>query len=114
MPDFLHKLCLEFRPNSSILVSSDQRILFRLSVIFFERLPSGHSAIKPEWCCSDGCPSGGLSHLYTGSVELSQSHHWVLDHLSYQGLSPPAAQFGREASSRKRPGCSKLLPFKNY
>lgn len=35
MPDFLHKLCLEFRPNSSILVSSDQRILFRLSVIFF-------------------------------------------------------------------------------
>jgi hypothetical protein len=29
------------------------------------------------------------------------------------GPSPPIAQFGRAASSRKRLGCSKLLPFKN-
>ena len=53
------------RPNSSILVSSDQRILlfffcklhagFHLS-FSEERQPSGHSAIKPRSveCCSDG------------------------------------------------------------
>ena len=60
-----------------------------------ERLPSGHSAIKPRLveCCSDGCPSGSFSHLHTGSLELSQSDHQVLGHLSYQGPSPPIAQF---------------------
>ena len=82
-----------------------------------ERLPSGHSAIKPRSveCCSDGCPSGSFSHLHTGSLELSQSDHRVLGHLSYQGPCPlPIAQFGQAASSRKSPGCSKLLPFKNY
>ena len=68
-----------------------------------ERLPSGHSAIKPRSveCCSDDCPSGSFSHLHTGSLELSQSDHRVLGHLSYQGPSPPIAQFGWTASSRK-------------
>ena len=81
-----------------------------------ESLLSGHSAIKPRSveCCSDGCPSGSFSHLHTGSLELSQSDHQVLGHLSYQGPSPPIAQFGLEASSRKSFGSSKLLPFKNY
>ena len=32
---------------------------------------------------------------------------------SYQGLSPPIAQFGLVASPRKSLGASKLLPFKN-
>ncbi len=58
VPGFLHTYRLELRPKSYILVSSDQRIL----QVFFsklhagfhvscteERLPSGHSAIKPDW-----------------------------------------------------------------
>uniref|UniRef100_UPI00358F3A5E solute carrier family 45 member 4-like isoform X2 n=1 Tax=Myxine glutinosa TaxID=7769 RepID=UPI00358F3A5E len=52
--------------------------------------------------------------VLSGSLELSQSDHRVLGHLSYQGSSPPTAQICRAASSRKSPGCSKLLPFKNY
>ena len=81
-----------------------------------ERLLSGHSAIKPRSVeyFSDGCPSGSFSHLHTKSVVLHESDHRVLGHLSFQGPSPPIAQFGRTASSRKSPGCSKLLPFKNY
>ena len=51
-----------------------------------ERLLSGHSAINPRLveCCNDGCLSGSFSHLHTGSLELIQSDHWVLGHLSYQ------------------------------
>ena len=81
-----------------------------------ERLPSGHSAINPRLveCCSDGCPSGSFSRLHTGSPELSKSDHRILGPLSYQGPSPPIAQFGRAASSSKSPGCSELLSFKNY
>ena len=62
-----------------------------------ERLSSGHSARTPRWmeCCSDGCPSGSFSHLYTGSLELCQGDNRVLDHLSYQG---PIDQFGRAAN----------------
>ncbi|TQW86568.1 hypothetical protein D1N63_19805, partial [Clostridioides difficile] len=55
-------------------------------------------------CCRDGYPSGSFSHLHRGTLELCQSD---------QGLSPPIAQFGRAASSRKSLGGSKLLPFKN-
>ena len=40
-------------------------------------------------------------------------NHWVIGHLPDQGPSPPIAQFGRAASSRKSLGGSKLLPFKN-
>ena len=39
--------------------------------------------------------------------------YWVLGHLPDQGPSPPIAQFGRAASSRKSLVRSKLLPFKN-
>ena len=39
--------------------------------------------------------------------------HRVLGHLPDQGPSPPIAQVGRVASSRKSLGGSKLLPFKN-
>ena len=35
-----------------------------------------------------------------------------LGHLPDQDPSPPIAQFGQAASSRKSPGGSKLLPFK--
>ena len=81
-----------------------------------ERLPSGHSAINPRLVegCSDSCLSRALSHLPTASLELSQSDLWVLLYLSHQGSSPPDAQFGRTASSRKSPGRPKLLPFKDY
>jgi hypothetical protein len=68
-----------------------------------ECLPSGHSTIKP-WlveCCRDGCPSGSVFHLHRETLELCQ------------GLSPPIAQLGWTASSKKSLGGSKLLPFKN-
>ncbi len=56
-----------------------------------ERIEFGHTAIKPRSveCCSDLCPS--------------VSHH------TNQSPSPSIAQFGQEASSRKNPGCFKLL-----
>jgi hypothetical protein len=38
---------------------------------------------------------------------------WVLGHLPDECPSPPMAQFGQVASSRKSLGVSKLLPFKN-
>ena len=44
--------------------------------------------------------------------ELCQSYHRVLGHLPVQGPSPPIAQFGQAASSRKSLGGFKL-PFKN-
>ena len=46
-------------------------------------------------------------------MELCQSDHRDLRHLPDQGSSPPIAQFGWAASSRKSLGGSKLLPFKN-
>ncbi len=125
VPGFLHTYRLELRPKSSILVSSDQRIL----QVFFsklhagfhvscteERLPSGHSAIKPRLVegCSVGWLSTTFSHLPNASLELSHSDLWVLLYLSHQGSSPPIAQFGRTASSRKGSGRPKRLPFKDY
>ncbi len=116
---------LRIKAKSSILVSSDQRIL----QVFFsklhagfhvscteERLPSGHSAIKPRLVegCSDGWLSTTFSHLPNASLELSHSDLWVLLYLSHQGSSPPIAQFGRTASSRKGSGRPKRLPFKDY
>ncbi len=47
-------------------------------------------------------------------MELNLSDHQVLGHHSRQGPSPPIAQFGCAAHSRKRPGGSKLLPFTDY
>ena len=77
-----------------------------------EWLPSGHSTIKVE-CSRDGCPFGSFSHLHRGTLELCQIDHRVLGHLPDQGPSPLIAQFGRVASSRRRLGGSKLLPFKS-
>ncbi len=79
-------------------------------------LPSGHSAIKPRLVegCSDGWLSTTFSHLPNASLELSHSDLWVLLYLSHQGSSPPIAQFGRTASSRKGSGRPKRLPFKVY
>ena len=54
-----------------------------------------------------------FSHLHRGNLELCQSDHQVLSHLPDQGPSPPIAQFGRVASSRKSLGGSKPFPFKN-
>ena len=51
--------------------------------------------------------------LLEGSLELSQCDHRLLGHLPDQGPSPPIAQFGQAARSRKSLGGSKLLPFKN-
>ncbi len=81
-----------------------------------ERLPSGHSAIKPRLVegCSDGWLSTTFSHLPNASLELRHSDLWVLLYLSHQGSSPPIAQFGRTASSSKGSGHPKRLPFKDY
>ncbi len=70
---------------------------------------SSHSAIKPRSVegCSDGCLSGILSHLQTGSLDFSQSDHLVFGQLSYKSPSPLIA--GRSAL-----GSAKLLPFENY
>ena len=75
-----------------------------------------HLAINPRSVefYSDGCPSGSFTHLNTGSLELSHIDHQVLDQLSYQVPSPPIAQFGRMASFRKSPGCSKLQCSRIY
>ena len=80
-----------------------------------EWLPSGDFTIKALLveCCRDGCPSGRFSHLYRGTLELCQSNHWALGHLHDQGPSPPIAQFGWEASTRKSLGGPTLLLFKN-
>ncbi len=77
---------------------------------------SGHSAIKPRLVegCSDGWLSTTFSHLPNASLELSHSDLWVLLYLSHQGSSPPIAQFGWTASSRKGSGRPKRLPFKDY
>ncbi len=45
-------------------------------------------------------------------IELNQSDHQCLDHLSNQDPSPSIAQFGQEARSRKSPDCFKLHPLR--
>ena len=129
VPGFLQMWHLALGPKSWILVSSDQRILFLMfwdslvafwqtpiglsCAFYWEWLPSGHSTIK-AWlveCCRDGWPSGRYSHLHRGSLDLCLSDHRVLGHLPDQGPSPPIAQFGWAARSRKSFGGSKL-PFK--
>jgi hypothetical protein len=52
-------------------------------------------------CCRDDCLSGS-----------SVSDHRVLGHHPDKSTSPPIAQFGRTATSRKSLGGYKLLPFK--
>ncbi len=42
-----------------------------------------------------------------------KSDHQVLGHHSNQSPSPSIAQFGQEASSKKNPGCFKLIPKGN-
>ena len=121
VPGFLKMWRLAFKPKSSILVSSDQRILFLMvweSLGAFWQTPSGLSCAFywKAWLvegCRDGCPSGRFSNLHRGTLELCQSDHWVLGHLPDQGPSPLIAQFGWAVNSRKGFGGSKHLPFKN-
>ncbi len=97
---------LRIKAKSSILVSSDQRIL----QVFFskfhagfhvscteERLSSGHSAIKPRLVegCSDGWLSTTFSHLPNASLELSHSDLGFFFTSLTKAPSPPIAQFGR-------------------
>ena len=135
MPGFLHTYRLELRPKKFYLglIRPKNLISHHIGVlqVFFskvhagfhvscteERLPSGHSAIKPRLvdCCSDGLLTTTFSHLPTASLELSHSDLWVLLYLSHQGSFQKKliAQFGRTASSRKGSGRPKRLPFKDY
>ncbi len=125
VPGFLHTYRLELRPKSSILVSSDQRIL----LVFFSKLHAGFHVS----CTEERLPSGPLCHKaptggglqwwltfynFLPSPECISGAQpqwsWVLLYLSHQGFSPPIAQFGRTASSRKGSGRPKRLPFKDY
>ncbi len=122
VPGFLHTYRLELRPKSSILVSSDQRILFVTILESFRCfLANSMWAFMCLALRSHKAPTGGglqwwltFSHLPNASLELSHSDLWVLLYLSHQGSSPPIAQFGRTASSRKGSGRPKRLPFKDY
>ena len=125
VPGFLQTWLLAFRSNSSILVSSDQRILFRMVCESFWQTPSllscafywGVASVWPLYHKGliDGvlqrCLSWKFFHLNRGNVKLCQIDHRIIGHLPDQGPSPPTALFGRVASSRKCLGGSKLLPF---
>ncbi len=106
--------------------SSDQRILF-LTVwgsfrCFFANsmcLHWGEDWVWPhrhkaqiggvlQWCLSF-CRFLLSPHMI---MELNQSDHQVLHHHSNQSPSPSITQFGQETSSRKSPGCFKLLPLR--
>lgn len=52
-----------------------------------------------------------LGCYWAGDERISSRNNWIP--LLPRPFSP-FAQFGREASSRKCPGCAKLLQFKNY
>ncbi len=61
-----------------------------------------------QWCLSF-CKF--LPSLYK-IMELNQSDHQCLDHLSNQDPSPSIAQFVQEARSRKSTDCFKLNPLR--
>ncbi len=106
------------------LIRPEDLICHHLGVlqVFFSKLHAGlfmcqaTLPLKPRLVegCSDGWLSTTFSHLPNASLELSHSDLWVLLYLSHQGSSPPIAQFGRTASSRKGSGRPKRLPFKDY
>ena len=92
VPGSLHMWRLAFRPRSSILVSSDQGILFLMVWESFKCLLANsklavHVPFTEEWllpdlkCCSNGCPSGRFSHLHRWTLEPCQSEHRVLGDL---------------------------------
>ncbi len=61
-----------------------------------------------QWCLSF-CRFLLSTHTI---MELNCSGHQVIHHHSNQSPSPSIAQFGQEASSKKNPGCFKLLPLR--
>ena len=97
MPGFLQTWRLELRPNGSILVLSDQRILF-LTVWDSFRCFFANS----KWgfmCFTEGRLLSEHSVLqWWISLWYFPHLHGVLGHLSYQGPSPPIAQFAQAAS----------------
>ena len=108
VPGFLQTWRLAFRPKSSILVSSDQRILF----------PMVWESLGAFWQTSSGLTCAFYwGWLFFRKVlpspqrnsELCQSDHRVLGHNPDQGSFPPIGQFGQVVSSRKSLGDSKLL-----
>ena len=79
VPGFLQMWHIVFRPNSSIFISSDQRILFLMvwqsftcllanskQAVMCLLLRSGFCLAIKAWlvqCCRNGCPSGRFSHF---------------------------------------------------
>ncbi len=89
-----------------ILFSLSESLFFANSVCIFVCLFWGkdwvwHTTIKPR----------SVKSPYM-IMELNQSHHLLLGYYYNQSPFPLISQFGQEASSKKSPGCSKLLPLK--
>ncbi len=73
-----------------------------------ERIESGHTDIKPRSveCCSDVCPSVSFSHLH---ISPWSSTRVTISFLVTTRNQSPTDQLLSLASSRKSPGCFKLL-----
>ncbi len=118
---FLQTWCLELkfiRPEK--LVSQSLRVLLgallHIPSVFScvlpeERIESCHTAIKPRSveCCSDVCPSVDFSHLHIWSWSSTRVTIRFLVTTFNRSPSPSVAQFEQMSSSRKSPGCFKLL-----
>ena len=125
VPGFLQTYRLAFKRNSSILVLSAQRILFLMFLESFRCLlaNSKRAVMASVWPLYHKCLIGGVHQRWLSFLKvlpspqrnsgLCQSDHPVLGHLPDQDPYPLIAQFGQAASSKKSPGGTKLLPFKN-
>jgi len=92
------------------------------SALLLVKIPSGFSCVFTEQKLESGHIKpkiGGVLQWCLSIVNFSHHHdHWaqpdhqLLGHPSNLSLSPSIAQFGQEASSRKSPDCSKLLPLR--
>ncbi len=90
-----------------------------LSCVFTEeRIEFGHTAVKPRSveCCSDACFSVDFSHLHIWSlsstrVTISFFVTSLTKALLHQMEKRQTWRSVLEASSKKSPGCFKLLPL---
>ncbi len=109
------------------LIRPENLICHHLGVlqVFFSKLHAGFHVS----CTEERLPVGPLCHKapnwwraammvdFLQLSPISRMHLWSSATVifgSHQGSSPPIAQFGRTASSRKGSGRPKHLPFKDY
>ncbi len=109
VPGFLRTYRLELRPKSYILVSSDQRILF---VTILESFRCFLANSMRAFVCLALREASVVQWWLTFYNFLPSPE--CISGAQPQCSSPPIAQFGRTASSRKGSGRPKRLPFKDY